>query len=56
MNVLKVNLFGNFISCPCHCGLLLVQFAELIKKGSVKVGDVSKVLCQDLSKHCSKTR
>lgn len=31
------------------------EFSELIKKGSVKVGDVSKVLCQDLSKHCSKT-
>ncbi|EXB56298.1 hypothetical protein L484_024837 [Morus notabilis] len=42
-----------------YCGRLLEEtedeFAELIKNGSVKVGDVSKVLCQDLSKHCSKT-
>jgi hypothetical protein len=36
--------------------LVLLQLAELIKKGSVKVGGVSKVLCQDLSKHCSQTR
>ncbi|XP_057728768.1 uncharacterized protein LOC130944455 [Arachis stenosperma] len=40
-----------------YCGRLLEEtedeFAELIKKGSVKVGEVSKVLCQDLSKHCS---
>ncbi|MED6119244.1 hypothetical protein PIB30_009890 [Stylosanthes scabra] len=39
-----------------YCGRLLEEtedeFAELIKKGSVKVGEVSKVLCQDLSKHC----
>ncbi|KAI4317044.1 hypothetical protein L6164_024955 [Bauhinia variegata] len=39
-----------------YCGRLLEQtedeLAELIKKGSVQVGDVSKVLCQDLSKHC----
>ncbi|THG07005.1 hypothetical protein TEA_022920 [Camellia sinensis var. sinensis] len=28
------------------------EFAELIKKGSVKVGEVSEVICQDLSKHC----
>uniref|UniRef100_A0A2N9H793 DUF3456 domain-containing protein n=1 Tax=Fagus sylvatica TaxID=28930 RepID=A0A2N9H793_FAGSY len=42
-----------------YCGRLLEEteddLAELIKKGSVKVGDVSKVLCQDLSKHCSQT-
>ncbi|XP_006577930.2 uncharacterized protein [Glycine max] len=40
-----------------YCGRLLEEtedeLAELIKKGSVKVGGVSKVLCQDLSKHCS---
>ncbi|KAF7817690.1 protein canopy-1 [Senna tora] len=40
-----------------YCGRLLEQtedeLAELIKNGSVKVGDVSKVLCQDLSKHCN---
>ncbi|XP_075658023.1 uncharacterized protein LOC142627989 [Castanea sativa] len=42
-----------------YCGRLIEEteddLAELIKKGSVKVGDVSKVLCQDLSKHCSQT-
>ncbi|XP_059460965.1 uncharacterized protein LOC132190098 [Corylus avellana] len=42
-----------------YCGRLLEDteddLAELIKKGSVKVGGVSKVLCQDLSKHCSQT-
>ncbi|XP_027355937.1 protein seele isoform X2 [Abrus precatorius] len=42
-----------------YCGRLLEEtedeLAELIKKGSVKMGDVSKVLCQDLSKHCSQT-
>ncbi|RVX15827.1 hypothetical protein CK203_005726 [Vitis vinifera] len=31
------------------------ELADLIKKGSVKTGEVSKVLCQDLSKHCSVT-
>ncbi|XP_057469207.1 uncharacterized protein LOC130758351 isoform X4 [Actinidia eriantha] len=43
-----------------YCGRLLEEtedeLAESIKKGSVKVGEVSKVLCQDLSKHCSLTR
>ncbi|CAK9180329.1 unnamed protein product [Ilex paraguariensis] len=42
-----------------YCGRLLEEsedeLAELIKKGSVKVGDVSTVLCQDLSNHCSPT-
>lgn len=42
-----------------YCGRLIEEteddLAELIKKGSVKVGDVSKVLCQNLSKHCSQT-
>lgn len=32
-----------------------MQLAELIMKGSVKVGEVSKVLCHDLSKHCKPT-
>ncbi|CAL1383642.1 unnamed protein product [Linum trigynum] len=39
-----------------YCGRLLEQtedeLTELIKKGSVTVGGVSKVLCQELSKHC----
>ncbi|XP_022975788.1 protein canopy-1-like isoform X1 [Cucurbita maxima] len=41
-----------------YCGRLLEEteddLAELIKKGSVRPGDVSKVLCHDLSRHCSK--
>ncbi|KAK6939212.1 protein of unknown function DUF3456 [Dillenia turbinata] len=40
-----------------YCGRLLEetedQLGDLIKKGSVKPGAVSKALCQDLSKHCS---
>ncbi|KAF5794371.1 hypothetical protein HanRHA438_Chr08g0338511 [Helianthus annuus] len=40
-----------------YCGRLLEEtedeLADLIKKGSVKVGEVSKVLCHDLSKHCN---
>ena len=28
------------------------ELTELIKKGFIKVGDVSKVLCQDLGEHC----
>ncbi|KAI3465463.1 hypothetical protein Pfo_022126 [Paulownia fortunei] len=41
------------------CGRLLEEtedeLSELIKKGSVKVGEVSKVLCQDLGRYCSQT-
>ncbi|XP_055835905.1 uncharacterized protein LOC129904367 isoform X1 [Solanum dulcamara] len=41
------------------CGRLLEQtedeLAELIKKGYVKVGDVTKVLCEDLSNYCKGT-
>lgn len=40
-----------------YCGRLLEEtedeLTELIKKGSVKQGDVSKVLCEELSEHCS---
>ncbi|XP_057975476.1 uncharacterized protein LOC131162886 [Malania oleifera] len=43
-----------------YCGRLLEEtedgLAELIKKGSVKTGDVSKVLCQNLSTHCGQMR
>ncbi|KAG6530234.1 protein canopy-1-like [Zingiber officinale] len=39
------------------CGRLLEdtedELAEWIKKGFTQAGSVSKVLCQDLSKHCS---
>ncbi|KAH9693944.1 DUF3456 domain-containing protein [Citrus sinensis] len=34
----------------------LEKLAKLIKKGSLRTGDVSKVLCEDLSKHCNKSR
>ncbi|GMJ02789.1 hypothetical protein like AT1G42480 [Hibiscus trionum] len=40
-----------------YCGRLLEEtedeLTELIKKGSVKQGDVSKLLCEELSEHCS---
>ncbi|KAJ8772801.1 hypothetical protein K2173_027978 [Erythroxylum novogranatense] len=42
-----------------YCGRLLEEtedeLSDLIKEGSVKVGGVSKVLCQDLSKHCTQS-
>ncbi|GAB2289303.1 hypothetical protein Dimus_023607 [Dionaea muscipula] len=42
-----------------YCGRLLEEtedeLAESIKSGSVKPGGVSKVLCQDLSRHCKQT-
>ncbi|XP_057794708.1 uncharacterized protein LOC131010994 [Salvia miltiorrhiza] len=41
------------------CGRLLEEtedeLSERIKKGSVKAGEVSKVLCQDISRYCSQT-
>ncbi|XP_050207155.1 uncharacterized protein LOC126656591 isoform X2 [Mercurialis annua] len=40
-----------------YCGRLLEEtedeLAEVIKKGTLEVGSVSKVLCVDLSKHCT---
>lgn len=42
------------------CGRLLEEtedeLAELIKRGSIQSGGVSKALCKDLSKHCSRPR
>ncbi|XP_068660157.1 uncharacterized protein [Aristolochia californica] len=39
-----------------YCGRLLEEtedeLAGLIRKGLVRAGDVKKVLCQDLSRHC----
>ncbi|OVA00641.1 protein of unknown function DUF3456 [Macleaya cordata] len=53
----EARAYSKHISSYCGSGLnYFVQLAELIKKGSIRSGDVSKVLCQDLSKHCSKTR
>ncbi|CAA6673455.1 unnamed protein product [Spirodela intermedia] len=43
-----------------YCGRLIDEtedeLAEKIKKGSVKAGEVSRVLCQELSKHCGPAR
>ncbi|KAI5654097.1 hypothetical protein M9H77_31284 [Catharanthus roseus] len=36
--------------------LLWEQLPELIKKGTIEVGDVNKILCEDLSKYCQETR
>ncbi|KAL5845482.1 hypothetical protein ACOSQ3_011537 [Xanthoceras sorbifolium] len=51
----EAKAYANDIAT--YCGRLLEEtedeLAEFIKKGSVKSGEVSKVLCQDLSKHCS---
>ncbi|KAK1555151.1 hypothetical protein Q3G72_022519 [Acer saccharum] len=51
----EAKAYANDIAT--YCGRLLEEtedeLAELIKKGSVKAGEMSKVLCQDLSKHCS---
>ncbi|KAJ3693931.1 hypothetical protein LUZ60_009411 [Juncus effusus] len=42
------------------CGRLLEEtedeLADLIKRGSIQVGGVSKALCEDLSKHCVSVR
>nr|XP_043637047.1 protein seele [Erigeron canadensis] len=42
-----------------YCGRLLEEtedeLAELIMKGSFKVGEVSKILCHDLSNHCKQS-
>lgn len=51
-----IDFFSLDITAYVIQSQLPVQLADLIKKGSVKVGDVSEVLCQDLSNHCSKTR
>ncbi|KAI8549270.1 hypothetical protein RHMOL_Rhmol06G0012600 [Rhododendron molle] len=54
----KARAYSKDIST--YCGRLLEEtedeLAELIKKGHVKVGEVNRVLCQELSQHCSKTR
>ncbi|KAL6509863.1 hypothetical protein OROGR_022351 [Orobanche gracilis] len=56
-NKQEARVYSKDIST--FCGRLLEEtedeLAESIKKGSVKVGDVSKVLCQDLGGYCSRT-
>ncbi|CAH9078350.1 unnamed protein product [Cuscuta epithymum] len=46
-------------SISSFCGRLLEdtedELSELIKKGSIKVGSVAKILCEDLSKLCHGT-
>lgn len=53
----EAKAYANDIST--YCGRLLEEtedeLAKLIKKGSLRTGDVSKVLCEDLSKHCNKS-
>ncbi|XP_078446381.1 TLR4 regulator/MIR-interacting MSAP protein [Wolffia australiana] len=43
-----------------YCGRLIEEteddLAEKIRKGTIAVGQVNKVLCQELSKHCTSTR
>ncbi|KAL9312475.1 hypothetical protein ACSQ67_017927 [Phaseolus vulgaris] len=57
--ILKTYVLRMYTNHVCTMTRLLEdtedELAELIKKGSVKVGGVSKVLCEDLSKHCSQT-
>ncbi|ESQ33291.1 hypothetical protein EUTSA_v10004993mg [Eutrema salsugineum] len=56
-NKQEAKAHANDIST--YCGRLLEEtedeLAEVIKNGSLKVGDVRKVLCQTLSNHCSKS-
>ncbi|KAL3830526.1 hypothetical protein ACJIZ3_019328 [Penstemon smallii] len=46
----EVNLMPLFL-----VNYFLAVLSESIKKGSVKVGEVSKVLCKDLGRYCSQT-
>ncbi|KAH0468703.1 hypothetical protein IEQ34_001935 [Dendrobium chrysotoxum] len=50
----EARAYSKYISS--FCGRLLEEtedeLAELIKKGGLKPEQLSKVLCQDLSKHC----
>ncbi|CAH2079564.1 unnamed protein product [Thlaspi arvense] len=56
-NKQEAKAHANDIST--YCGRLLEEtedeLAEVIKNGSLKVGDVRKVMCQTLSNHCSKS-
>ncbi|CAN7131705.1 unnamed protein product [Brassica rapa subsp. narinosa] len=56
-NKQEAKAHANDIST--YCGRLLEEtedeLAEVIKNGSLKVGDARKVLCQTLSNHCSKS-
>ncbi|KAF8084744.1 hypothetical protein N665_0704s0009 [Sinapis alba] len=56
-NKQEAKAHANDIST--YCGRLLEEtedeLAEVIKNGSLKVGDARKVLCQTLSTHCSKS-
>ncbi|CAF2107103.1 unnamed protein product [Brassica oleracea var. botrytis] len=56
-NKQEAKAHANDIST--YCGRLLEEtedeLAEVIKNGTLKVGDARKVLCQTLSNHCSKS-
>nr|VDD54550.1 unnamed protein product [Brassica oleracea] len=56
-NKQEAKAHANDIST--YCGRLLEEtedeLAEVIKNGSLKVGDARKVLCQTFSNHCSKS-
>ncbi|KAL1194960.1 hypothetical protein V5N11_030492 [Cardamine amara subsp. amara] len=56
-NKQEAKAHANDIST--YCGRLLEEtedeLAEVIKNGSLKVGDVHKVLCQTLSNRCSQS-
>ncbi|CAH8354528.1 unnamed protein product [Eruca vesicaria subsp. sativa] len=56
-NKQEAKAHANDIST--YCGRLLEEtedeLAEVIKNGSLKVGEARKVLCQSLSNHCSKS-
>ncbi|XP_047322998.1 protein canopy-1 [Impatiens glandulifera] len=60
LTINKQEARANSKDISTYCGRLLEktedELTELMKKGLVEAGDVSKVLCQDLSKHCSSTR
>ncbi|EOA37121.1 hypothetical protein CARUB_v10010364mg, partial [Capsella rubella] len=56
-NKQEAKAHANDIST--YCGRLLEEtedeLGEVIKNGSLKAGEVRKVLCQNLSNHCSKS-
>ncbi|CAA3031856.1 Hypothetical predicted protein [Olea europaea subsp. europaea] len=56
----KQEARANSKDISTFCGRLLEEteddFSELIKKGSIKVGEVGKVLCHDLGRYCKQTR
>ncbi|KAL2895222.1 Protein canopy-like protein 1 [Bienertia sinuspersici] len=67
LTVSKQEARAHSKAISSYCGRLLEEtedeasfgsflLAELIKKGSVELGAMSKALCEDLSQHCRKSR